>query len=65
MQGCPVEPSMFIAEHLISAKSALDKVEYRNTDLDPVLLISDFGTETVLLRIKVSYFNQDYADLIL
>ena len=55
---------MFIAEHLISAKSALDKVEQRNTDLDPVLLISDFGTETVLLGIKLSYFNQDYADLI-
>ena len=50
MQGCPVEPSMLMAEHLISAKSALDLAEYRSTDTDPELLTSDSGTVMVLLK---------------
>ena len=41
---------MLMAEHLISAKSALDLAEYRSTDTDPELLISDLGTVMVLLK---------------
>ena len=41
---------MLMAEHLISARSALDLAEYRSTDTDPELLISDLGTVMVLLK---------------
>ena len=41
---------MLMAEHLISAKSALDLAEYRSNDTDPELLISDLGTVMVLLK---------------